>query len=514
MTSLVESPIQPIIMPVYCEGLPDGPCPKQRHDRTVTIGTGDLMLCRECDAERRRQEAQAIANARRTSTSSPATCTTVGNVNGSSTTSQLKRTTATISAVALRSGSKSSPAPRSSNNKQSVGEVSTATRYNNLVINELLTYVTHYFNSSETQPLRQAVLASFSPPSIAEAKRLLIQCYQSILGTCPYTADRRNSPSRPLHEAEVDDILAICCFLSDTQPVHERTTFVASNLDILPKLAPDESILTVSDITKHTDTAVELIITSVQQFSDSQKATFCQIQDTLNTIQQNAIAITTALKSSNSQNKHQNTSITPPQQSSSRIGERSPHVDRSLNVIMFGVPEDRDAQVWRQNVDEIFEHLLNRRVEVADTFRLGRYNNNNNSNKARPILVKLKTAWDKRLLLTKSRELRNSTYANVFIVADEPLEVRRKQALGRLKYKATQSGRRTDIVNNVLFVDGKAVFSLANGSVDDDDESILPVILPVNTTSVNSVPMSVNPTVAHVTPESDFDNQAGRHRSA
>ena len=40
-------------MPV-CEGLPDGPCPQRRSDKSVKIGKGDLLLCPSCDTERRR----------------------------------------------------------------------------------------------------------------------------------------------------------------------------------------------------------------------------------------------------------------------------------------------------------------------------------------------------------------------------------------------------------------------------------------------------------------------------
>ena len=36
------------------EGLPSGPCPLKKHDSSVVIGKGDLMLCHSCDTERRR----------------------------------------------------------------------------------------------------------------------------------------------------------------------------------------------------------------------------------------------------------------------------------------------------------------------------------------------------------------------------------------------------------------------------------------------------------------------------
>ena len=43
-------------MPFYsrCEGLPDGPCPRSRQDRSVQLGSGDLFLCPDCDEARHR----------------------------------------------------------------------------------------------------------------------------------------------------------------------------------------------------------------------------------------------------------------------------------------------------------------------------------------------------------------------------------------------------------------------------------------------------------------------------
>jgi hypothetical protein len=40
-------------MPV-CEGLPSEKLPHKKNDNIVQIGKGDLLLCKSCDAERRR----------------------------------------------------------------------------------------------------------------------------------------------------------------------------------------------------------------------------------------------------------------------------------------------------------------------------------------------------------------------------------------------------------------------------------------------------------------------------
>jgi hypothetical protein len=134
-------------------------------------------------------------------------------------------------------------------------------------------------------------------------------------------------------------------------------------------------------------------------------------------------------------------------------------IDRKLNVVVFGVPEDRDAMVWPQMVNDALRHVTNHSVDVADMFRLGRYD----SNKKRPVLVKLKAFWDKRLIMSNCYKLKQFSQRGIFIASDEPLEVRRKQTLDRTKYRAERDNKITSVRDGVLVVDDVAVFSLAEG---------------------------------------------------
>jgi len=126
-----------------------------------------------------------------------------------------------------------------------------------------------------------------------------------------------------------------------------------------------------------------------------------------------------------------------------QFAQRSPpravqHDDRSLNVVVFGVPEDRSATVWRKTVDDALEHVLDHAADVVDMFRPGRYD----AGKVRPVLVKLRTAWDRRLLLANSRKLKDFQPHKLFLSADEPLDVRRKKSrpMEHLKVRAERDG--------------------------------------------------------------------------
>ena len=75
-----------------------------------------------------------------------------------------------------------------------------------LVVNELLAYVGIYRKSANDVALHQTVRAFYSPADIAVAKRILVQKFQSSLGSCALLSDIRNSSSIRAHDSEIDDM--------------------------------------------------------------------------------------------------------------------------------------------------------------------------------------------------------------------------------------------------------------------------------------------------------------------
>ena len=96
------------------------------------------------------------------------------------------------------------------------------------------------------------------------------------------------------------------------------------------------------------------------------------------------------------------------------------HVDRSHNIVISVVEENRDHSVWRDTVLDVLRTAAGRDVHIEDAFRLGAYQ----SSKKRPILVKLRSIWDRRLVLAGARNLNNDVLfrRKVFINADKSLE--------------------------------------------------------------------------------------------
>ena len=125
---------------------------------------------------------------------------------------------------------------------------------------------------------------------------------------------------------------------------------------------------------------------------------------------------------------------------------------RLLNILLVGIEEDKNANVWQQIVLDVLKFVAGEDLDTIDMFRLGRFA----TNKVRPVIVKLRTFWDKRILLSSSYKLKSC----VFLVADEPIDVQRKNTSTRLKTRAENDGKLVEVQNGVLIVDNIAIFFL------------------------------------------------------
>ena len=132
-----------------------------------------------------------------------------------------------------------------------------------------------------------------------------------------------------------------------------------------------------------------------------------------------------------------------------------------MNIVVFGVAEDRVASVWRQEIDDALLFIMGHNVDVVDAFRVGRFD----ANKARPIIVRLRSVWDKRMIVSNSYKLKNFT-GRVFISPDESPDDRRKRTFDRIKFREERAGKAVSVNSGILSVDGAPVFSLQDGNLN------------------------------------------------
>ena len=136
--------------------------------------------------------------------------------------------------------------------------------------------------------------------------------------------------------------------------------------------------------------------------------------------------------------------------------------DRRLNVVVSGVRESKNGSVWREELVTILQTAARKDITIRDAFRLGRFT----FGRTRPLLVSLKTAWDRRLVLGGLRNLNevDAYRGRIYIAPDELLETRRRAQMERLRRWAEREGRVTLVRDGgVLEVDGVEVFSVVRG---------------------------------------------------
>jgi hypothetical protein len=135
--------------------------------------------------------------------------------------------------------------------------------------------------------------------------------------------------------------------------------------------------------------------------------------------------------------------------------------DSAMNIIITGIPEDRDPIQWRNKVEDVLQFVVGHQIEAVDMFRVGgRFQ----EGRTRPILVKLRSVWDRRMIISSRRKLKDYSI-RVFIHEDEPLDISRKKTMQRLQRKAEAEGKSVNVVDGSLMVDGSIIFSLQTGYI-------------------------------------------------
>jgi len=449
-----------------CQGLPDGPCPKRRNDGSVKVGEGDLILCRDCDQAR----FKAFCAAQGKSVNVKLVSDKVPN----SDRFQAKDDTATdMVPNSDRSHAKDDTA---------TDTVSPSASTTVLVVSELLSYVVFHRDKVSTENLRKVLVYFYLPSEINAAKKLFVATYMSDLAECSLKTDRRKSSSRMLHDVEVEDIIGMADYLDQRSKLHQ-VKFVAANLDRLPKYGPEEvNICAIADNQAVLDGKVAQLHDRVEELAHVNSSTqdICQavslVQVSVNDTVQKALDSVQAQVSDLANVCSQLTNCSVSKHASPIVlAGRStvkpkPDIDRSRNVIIFGVNEVDDGS-WHETVLNALTTAAGRDVVIDDAFRIGKIT----AGHTRPIIVKLHSAWDRRTVVSGSWKLSSCDgFDRVFIRPDEPVDIRRRKSLDRLMKKATEEGRQVSLANGVLCIDNKNVFSLEHGfnrHIDGDNDA-------------------------------------------
>ena len=90
-----------------------------------------------------------------------------------------------------------------------------------------------------------------------------------------------------------------------------------------------------------------------------------------------------------------------------------------LNVILFGLPDEGSIVDTKQIVDEMLKFLAGKQIHIKDMFRLGQFRKPQISAlPPHPIPVKLSTAWDSKLVLSRTVKLKEFHIKRLFLRED------------------------------------------------------------------------------------------------
>ena len=279
-----------------------------------------------------------------------------------------------------------------------------------MVVCELLSYVSFYRDRVSMDSLRKVLIGFYSAVEINTAKKLLVGTFATDLTDCPLKAERRKSTSRGVNEAEVEDVVGIFDHL-DQRSSLLKATFVAANLERLPKYGPKEiNICTIAGNQSELGISIASLANRVDELathcSSPQLPSFTDFKtDITNTVHQGFDSLQakiTHLATVCSQlvdgvNSQQGAAISGSSTASSGTTSASTgSIDRSRNIVIFGVDDTRDRQSWHDKVLEALHIAAGRDVMIDDAVRIGKMS----AGKKRPVLVKLQSVWDRRTVLS------------------------------------------------------------------------------------------------------------------
>ena len=91
-------------------------------------------------------------------------------------------------------------------------------------------------------------------------------------------------------------------------------------------------------------------------------------------------------------------------------------------------------------LDEAFEFIVGNPVSIKDMFRLSKYRKSSDTSSrvhVRPILVKISTAWERKLILLRKSRLRDFRTKHLFVREDVPPEHKLRQRRPKSRVEST-----------------------------------------------------------------------------
>ena len=286
----------------------------------------------------------------------------------------------------------------------------------------VLAFIKGFRLRGSLENLKRAALSKFDSVLMSKAKRALweSEC-SSILSAAGLTfQSRRGSEKRSQASADLEDILIAFDKLDDNENLPEIFC-EASDLVRLPPIVTDsctEQVLRNGSSLEDVKVKLESLGLGVSNLSAKLVSIESQIA---------ALPCGGAIAGNGGSSHPSSSSSHPPNPKASNKSS----VDLRENLIVFGIKESRVLSDTMASVKNMLEFLTGRSTPVKDMYRIGRFkkpgDTQSTSTRPRPIVLKLCSPWDRRLVLANRFNLKGYDVEGLFVREDLSPEARQQR---------------------------------------------------------------------------------------
>ena len=269
-----------------------------------------------------------------------------------------------------------------------------------MLCNPVLAFIKAFRLRGSIDSLKRAALAKFDSVLLCKAKKELWEsdCSTILCDAGLSFRIRRDSEKRTQAAADLDDLLQAFDKLDELDNIPDIFC-EATDLVILPPIVVDNCTAIVQRNSATLD-----ILTSKLDFLSSEVSALCSKLG----------------KASDTSLLHRPPQVSSPSHINS--GQSQPSsTHRQENLIVFGI-EEQSMTATMESVKEMLQFVVGRPTPVKDLFRIGRYKKPGDGlsllSHPRPIILKLVSPWDRRLVLANRFSLKNYDVSGVYIRED------------------------------------------------------------------------------------------------
>ena len=278
------------------------------------------------------------------------------------------------------------------------------------LVNPVLSFIKAFRLRSDTDSLKRVVADRFSCAAVASAKKVLWSfCSGNLVAANLQFQARRDSDKRSQLTADIEDLVQAFDTLDSSDSI-PSIYCEANDLLLMPPLSLDptaeqvqQNTKTLANLVSKIENLEKLLSTSATSSQTTTSNSYAEVASSKPTLD-----------------------TTLPPARSLPVNTSQVFDSRACNLILFGLPESNSILELKSDIDELIEYLIGKSVNINDVFRLGKFSASS-SKRPRPVLIKLATAWDRKIILLNKRKLRDYKTSRLFIREDVPPQHRFRQ---------------------------------------------------------------------------------------